>query len=68
MAYTPIPEMHILIEDFGVKTQDLCMNCRARNRFNFMHELVVTEATSKTPREFYRVCPWCDTADETHGR
>ena len=62
--------MDILIEDFGNPTKDLCLNCRGARtpRFYFMQEIVYAEATSKTPRGFYRVCPWCDTPEETHTK
>ena len=68
MSYAPVPPMDILIEDFASPTKDLCLHCRSKGRFYFMQELVVTEATPKAPREFFRVCPWCDTDTETHTK
>jgi hypothetical protein len=66
MAYPPIPPMLQLIEDYGRPTKDLCFNCRRHNRFFFLYELVVADATKKKTREVFHVCPWCDVPDDLH--
>ncbi len=38
------------------------MSCRSAPtpRFYFLQQIIVEDATPKTPRVTFRVCPWCD--------
>ena len=56
-GYKP-PPVHEAIEDFGIATKEVCLECRRRGRFNCLYEIRV----SKKEGDSYWACSYCDGA------